>query len=66
MEGTVEQKYKKVQQIWCTRAMDPNDEDFSLDKIPQSQEIMNFSQEQGEVYAKASLSTLVNEELKSI
>lgn len=63
-KGSAASKREQVQLEWCKKAMNANDGEFSIDKIPSVQEITRFSEEQGQTYTMLSLSNLVQGEIK--
>jgi hypothetical protein len=62
--GTAASKRLQVQFEWCQRAMDPNNEFFSMDKIPMVEEIRLFSEAQGQNYEQLSVSASVQHDTK--
>ena len=63
-KGSAASKREQVQLAWCKKAMNANDEEFSLDKIPSVEEITRFSEEQGQTYTMLSLANLSEEDIK--
>jgi hypothetical protein len=62
--GTAASKHLQVQTEWCQKAMDANNEFFSMDKIPMVEEIRLFSEAQGQNYEQLSVSASVQHDTK--
>lgn len=64
-EGTLASKCEQVQRLWVNQVMN-NIDGFSLDQIPKLDEIIKFSQEQGQIQAQLSLVHSVEKEEKDV